>query len=152
TTTSVLRTRCERGPVVPRVDSLSASVRSDAGVWSPGITPTKTPHTSATTAVNTATRRSKPGATKLGNVTGVLARSSVMRARARNPQVCPVRDPSRSRRHHADDRVRLAVDGHDAAHDVWVAAEAPLPEPVAHHDDQLGPRNLVFPRLEHAAC
>ena len=40
-----------------------------------------------------------------------------------------------SPRHHAHDRVRRAVEHHDAADNRWVAAEAALPQSVAEQDD-----------------
>ena len=51
----------------------------------------------------------------------------------------------------ADDRERVAVERHDAAEDPGIAAEVPLPELVAEHDDGIRIRRAIFFRPERAA-
>ena len=46
--------------------------------------------------------------------------------------------PHEALRHHADDRADCVVEPELAAEDARIAAELPLPEPVAQHDDRLG--------------
>src|SRR6185503_2151927 len=62
-------------------------------------------------------------------------------------QVAPVAEV---RRQHADDLVRLAVDAHDAAEDLGIAAEAVLPVAVADDEHAVVAEDLLL-RPEVAA-
>ena len=46
--------------------------------------------------------------------------------------------------HDADDEVRLAAERDRLADDVWIAAEAALPELSAEHDDALAARQILL--------
>ena len=72
-TTSALRTRCDRRPLLPRAESLSASLSRDTRPCSAGARPRTMPHASETRIVKSAARTSIRGTTKLGNVSGLAA-------------------------------------------------------------------------------
>lgn len=52
-------------------------------------------------------------------------------------------EDERARRHHADQRVRLAVDEHRPADDRRIAGEARLPQPMADHGHPLAALDLL---------
>src|SRR5215217_9609347 len=62
----------------------------------------------------------------------------------RDPQPHVLREKLKTRRHHTDNCVLLAVEQNRAIEDVAIAAVATLPEAVAEHDDFVRPRPVFF--------
>ena len=72
----------------------------------------------------------------------------------RNPQIRRIaaqRFAEESRRRHADDGERVALDDERGADDRWIAAVGALPDVVAQHDDRRRRRRVVR-GAEHAAA
>ena len=64
----------------------------------------------------------------------------------RNPdfQPQPRLAPLKHRRRYADNRVRVLINFDRLAHDLWIAAEMRLPQPVADHRDRSASRRVVL--------